>query len=560
MLHAMEKFDVIVVGGGFSGVTAAVELSKTRRVLLLEASSRLGGRARSLRVDYCSSRVDVGAHYFGKAHRRVVELVRELGLWDQVIDYVPSFGSDPIAVCDFASKRVVTHVSDTYFNVQGLDARAPWAEQAKFLTGLLLVEMLCKAIDGKHPERSLFARKLDAITYAELVDKLELPSWFSDLMRAGVEGVWSQKSERMSLLYFLWYLKNNGGFSQIFNDLSGGPQQYGLRCGLEGLLDAYAKSFRGEMLMDKPVRAIRVVEDGALVETQDGAKYFAQDVVIAVTPRAASQIHYEPELPAARRLLHEQQGGHAIKAVMFYERPWWHASAETGGQMFAFLSRPGAPGIDWILACSPSDGAYHALTVFVMPELVDRHDGEGPEAVRRAIADAVVDLVRDPRARDYWKMELCDWRKEPWMRGGPNTTFGLNVLTQTASVFNRPDFGRLYFASSEYATSFTGYIEGAIAAGRLVAEQVRRRHYVEPEGKGIGWPWLALGLAVLPACVATVQALRVFDGARAMARRALFGRRSGVTGVEPVVPVEPVATATRLNGTGPTSSRNVASA
>src|SRR5262249_4337113 len=161
-------------------------------------------------------------------------------------------------------------------------------------------------------------------------------------------------------------------------------------------------------------RAIRVIEDGVEIETEGGAKYLASDVVVAVTPLAASQIRYEPELPAARRLLHEQRAGHAIKAVMFYERPWWHESSETGGHMYAYLSRPGAEGIDWILASSPTDGAYHALTVFVMPELVDRHGGEGPEGVRRAIADSVVDLVRDPRARDYWKMELCDWRKEPW--------------------------------------------------------------------------------------------------------------------------------------------------
>lgn len=520
----MTNFDVIVVGGGFAGVTAATELAKTKRVLLLEASERLGGRCRSREVDYCDSRVDVGAHYYGPAHRRVAELVEALGLTDERIDYIPSFGPDPIAVCDFAERRVVTRVSETYFNIQGIDANAPWGDQAKFLTGLLIVEILCNAVDGKHPERSLLAKKLDGITYAEFIDKLELPNWFADLMRAGVEGVWSQSGERMSLLYFLWYLKNNGGFSQIFNDQAGGPQQYGLRCGLEGLLDAYARTFKGEVRTNSPVQAIRVLEDGVEVETQSGEKFRASDIVVAVTPRAAAKIQYEPELPAARRLLHEQRSGHAIKAVMFYDQPWWHASMETGGQMYAYLSRPNAEGIDWILASSPGDGKYHALTVFVMPDLVDRFEDAGPEAVQRAIADAVAELVRDPRAREYAKMELCDWRKNPWTHGGPNTTFGLNVLTQTADVFNRPDFGRLYFASSEYATSFTGYVEGAIAAGEHVAAQIRSREEIEPEGKGIAWPALVAELAALPTCVAAVKTLRVVDKARKFARRA-FGRR-----------------------------------
>jgi monoamine oxidase len=514
----MNRYDVIVIGGGFAGVTAAVELAAHRRVLLLEASPELGGRCRSARVDYCASRVDLGAHYFGVAHTRVREMVRRLGLSDQVIDYIPSFGPDPIAVCDFPARRVVTRVSDTYFSVQGIDARAPWAEQARFLTGLLIVTILCNAIDGKHPHTSLFARKLDAMTYAELVDLLELPSWFSDLMRAGAEGVWSQSSERMSLLYFLWYLKNNGGFAQIFNDQADGPQQFGLRCGLQGLIEALAATFPGDTLLDRPVRAIRVVEDGVEVETCDGATYHAADVVVAVTPRAAGRLTYEPELPAARRLLHAQRGGYAIKAVMFYERPWWHDAAEVGGQAYAYLSRPGSDGIDWILASSPADGGYHALTVFVMPDLVDRHEDEGEEAVRRAIADAVVELTHDPRARDFWKMELCDWRKEPFILGGPNTTFGPDVLTRTESVFNRPDFGRLYFASTEYATSFTGYVEGAVAAGKHVARQILHGPETEPEGEGIAWPALVAQLAVLPACLAAVQALRVVDVLRGWAR------------------------------------------
>src|SRR5437899_3753436 len=44
-LPRSDRLDVIVVGGGFAGVTAARELSRAGyRVLILEARSRLGGR------------------------------------------------------------------------------------------------------------------------------------------------------------------------------------------------------------------------------------------------------------------------------------------------------------------------------------------------------------------------------------------------------------------------------------------------------------------------------------------------------------------------------------
>lgn len=43
-MNNMETYDLIVVGGGIAGLYCAMELSKTKKVLLLEAGDRLGGR------------------------------------------------------------------------------------------------------------------------------------------------------------------------------------------------------------------------------------------------------------------------------------------------------------------------------------------------------------------------------------------------------------------------------------------------------------------------------------------------------------------------------------
>src|ERR687889_326764 len=77
--------DVVVIGGGIAGLSAAWRL-RHRDVLLLEAGDRLGGRMRSdLRGDYW---LNHGAHLFPAPGSLVDRMARDLGL-----ETVPVTGS-----------------------------------------------------------------------------------------------------------------------------------------------------------------------------------------------------------------------------------------------------------------------------------------------------------------------------------------------------------------------------------------------------------------------------------------------------------------------------------
>lgn len=71
--------DVIVIGGGLSGLNAAHWLEKGQlNVLVLEARDRLGGRTNSeTRDGFC---VDLGGAYVGPAQKRLNALADKFGV------------------------------------------------------------------------------------------------------------------------------------------------------------------------------------------------------------------------------------------------------------------------------------------------------------------------------------------------------------------------------------------------------------------------------------------------------------------------------------------------
>src|SRR4051812_2366244 len=81
----MAMADVVVVGAGFAGLSAAVRLARDgAEVVVLEARARLGGRATAFPDRETGELVDNGQHVLLGAYTSTFEFLREIGAAENV--------------------------------------------------------------------------------------------------------------------------------------------------------------------------------------------------------------------------------------------------------------------------------------------------------------------------------------------------------------------------------------------------------------------------------------------------------------------------------------------
>jgi monoamine oxidase len=77
----MEYFDIVIVGAGFAGLSAAKYFSsKSFKCLIIEGRSRVGGRTFSQKLNEENSIIDLGGQWIGTNQYRILSLIKEFNL------------------------------------------------------------------------------------------------------------------------------------------------------------------------------------------------------------------------------------------------------------------------------------------------------------------------------------------------------------------------------------------------------------------------------------------------------------------------------------------------
>ncbi|UGS38932.1 flavin monoamine oxidase family protein [Capillimicrobium parvum] len=443
----MQTADIVVVGAGLAGLTAARRLQQQgRRVVVLEARDRVGGRI--LNHTFADGTiVELGGQWVGPTQDRVLALAEELGLGT-----FPSYeAGDHILSVDGEARRW----QDETF---GLDEKA-LIDVAETQAAL---ETLAATVPLDAPWDAPDARDLDAQT---------LESWLAAHMRTEhglsfwrmlVPALFSAETDQMSLLHFLFYIRS-GGMIDMLVATGGGAQDSRVTGGSQTIASRMAEQLGDAVRLGCPVHLIRQDAGGVEVVHEHGGVR-AERVIVAVPPALAGRIRYLPALPARRDHLTQQVPmGCVIKMQVRYDAPFWREDGLSG----FVLSLDDPVGV--MFDNSPEDLRSGVLLGFL--------EGEHATAASLMEAGDRRELVLGCFAKHVGERALApieyveqDWTAEEWSRGCYGGRMGTGVWTRYAQALREP-VGRIHWAGAETSAVWNGYMDGAVRSGEQAAQE-----------------------------------------------------------------------------------------
>jgi putrescine oxidase len=445
--------DVVIVGAGPSGLTAARELKKAGlSVAVLEARDRVGGRTWTDTID--GAMLEIGGQWVSPDQTALLALIDDLGLQTY------SRYRDGESVYIGADGKRTLYTGET-FPVSETTA----AEMDKLT---VLLDSLAAEIGAEEPWAHPKARELDTISFHHWLRQNSTDEEACNnigLFIAG--GMLTKPAHAFSALQAVLMAASAGSFSNLTDEdfildkrVVGGMQQVSL---------LQAAELGEDVVLDSPVRTINWTEDASgghrVTAVSERATVNARFVIMAVPPNLYSRVSFNPPLPRRQHQMHQHQSlGLVIKVHAVYSSPFWREDGLSGTAFGA-----GAI-VQEVYDNTNHEDPRGTLVGFVSDEKADAMFELSAEDRRRTILESIASFLGE-KALDPEVYYESDWGSEEWTRGAYAASYDLGGLHRYGKDQLKP-VGPIYWSSSDLAAEGYQHVDGAVRMGQITAARI----------------------------------------------------------------------------------------
>jgi monoamine oxidase len=436
--------DVVVIGAGFAGLTAARELTRLGHdVVVLEGRDRVGGRSHTGHV--AGIPVDMGGTFVGPTQDAVRALADDLG-----IPTVPTYHEGANLI---RWRGMVRSYSGTIprLSLRGLldIGRVRWQ-----------FERIARAVPLSEPWTARRAAQLDGQSLGDWLRSVRAGATAHDLLAIMARVTWGCEPDDVSMLHAARYVRAAGGLDRLL-DVENGAQQDRFSAGTQQIADAAAAQLGDRVVLDAPVHRIECHAGGVRVSCAKG-RADARLVIVAIPPAHRSFIEFAPALPAEyEQLANHWPQGRLSKAYAAYATPFWRSNGSSGEALsdegpvfitFDVSPQPDGPGI---LLGFADARAFDALPA---------------EQRRQRALECFATLFGDEALNPLDYVDYR-WGAEGFAPGGPTAAVPPGSWMRYGRWLHRP-VGPIHWAGTETADEWTGFLDGAVRSGQRAAAEV----------------------------------------------------------------------------------------
>jgi monoamine oxidase len=432
----MNKADAIVVGAGASGLAAARELSRRgKKIILLEARNRIGGRIHTVKGEGFDVRIEAGAEFIHGNLPLTLRMLQEYGI-------------------------VYHAVEGDIWNVK----------QGKFSQGYDAI-----------PHRHLLEQKLNQLTVDISVDQF-IEYYFpgtdhqemADAIRGFVKGYDAADTARASALAFKkeWEAEQsweqyriNGGYGLLMNALWQECHEHGVK-----------------LFLSEVVKEIHWNASQVEVITDVKTSYTADQVLITVplgiwqAPAGAEAgIGFFPPLPEKTEAAYALGYGHVIKFVLEFKKVIWKDIAlkkSTGADLrhlFFLFSNETVP--TW---WTQEPNEVPVLTGWLAGPSALQYTGDEQQMIDDALRSlsSIFGMELEKLKNELLTARVFHWTNDPYSLGA--YSYATLEAEQFMKQLMQPVRQKLFFAGEALDRGYgTGNVEAALGSGIEAAKEMR---------------------------------------------------------------------------------------